>query len=115
MDERLDDVLENAEDIDGEIALSYDILTLISDDGEEYQFELLDRAEMDGAEYVAMMPIDEEHAGEDEDEEVDGELVFMKAIQDGDEEFLESIDDDAEYERISELFTERLSEFFDIE
>ena len=114
MDERLNDILEGT-DIDDTMDLSYDVLTLISDDGDAYQFELLDRGELDGAEYVALMPIDDSEDIEDQDDEADGELVFMKAIQDNDEEFLESIEDDAEYERVSEYFTERLGEYFDIE
>jgi len=113
MDERHDNVLDSAE-IDDTIDYSYDILSLVSDDGEEYQFELLDRGELDGAEYVALMPI-EDTADEAEDEEAEGELVFMKSVMDGDEEFLESIEDDDEYERVSDYFTERLSEFFEIE
>ena len=96
---------------DDEMEVGYDVLTLISDDGEEFQFELLDRGEVDGAEYVALVPLADEDPAE---EEADGELVFMKAVVDGDEEFLESIEDDTEYERVSEYFTERLSEYFDI-
>ena len=115
MDERLDDVLESV-NIDDTEDLSYDILTLISDDDEEYHFELLDRGELDGAEYVALVPVegDEDGVSGDDDDEV-SELVFMKAVVEGSEEFLESIEDDEEYERVSEYFTERLSELFDIE
>ena len=115
MDEKFDGALESVDD-DSSVDLSYDVLTLISDDGEEYQFEMLDRVELDGAEYVALMTITEGEGSEDEqDDEIEGELIFMKAVSDGEEDFLESIEDDAEYDRVSECFTDRLSEYFDIE
>ena len=60
------------------------------------------------------MPIDDLEEDE-EDDEAEGELLFMKSVMDGDEEFLESIEDDDEFERVSEYFTERLSEYFEIE
>ena len=115
MNEKLDGALERG-DVDEAVELSYDVLTLVSDDGDEYQFEMLDRGEIGGGEYVALMPLDDSEDDTDEqNEEAEGELVFMKAVREDDEEFLESIEDDDEYERVSDYFTERLSEFFDIE
>ena len=114
MNDKLSDSFdETTEDMDEMVEA--DILTLTSDDGEEFHFELVDRAEVDGTEYVALIPLPDEDDEEDPDDDADGELVFMKVIMDGEEEFLESIEDDDEFERISEFFTERLSEFFDIE
>ena len=97
---------------EGAMDMGPDIITLTSEDGEEFQFELLDRDEFEGTEYVALVPI----AGEEElPEDIEGELVFMKLIADGDEEFLESLEDEDEYNRVADYFTERLSEYFDIE
>jgi len=97
---------------EGAMELGPDIITLTSEDGEEFQFELLDRDEFEASEYVALVPI----AGEEElPEDIEGELVFMRLIVDGEEEFLESLDDEDEYNRVADHFTERLSEFFDIE
>jgi len=115
MDDKLDSGIdETMDDMDDEM-VEADILTLTSEDGEEFHFELIDREEIDGAEYVAMIPLLDEDEEQELDEDVDGELVFMKVIMDGEEEFLESIEGDEEFERVSEFFTERLSEFYDIE
>ena len=114
MDDRLPDGIDEiTEDMDEMVEA--DILTLTSEDGEEFHFELVDRAELDSAEYVALIPLPDEDDEQELDEDVDGELVFMKVVMDGDEEFLESIEGDEEFERVSEFFTERLSEFFEIE
>jgi len=114
MDDRLPEGIDEiTEDMDEMVEA--DILTLTSEDGEEFHFELVDRAELDSAEYVALIPLPDEDDEQELDEDVDGELVFMKVVMDGDEEFLESIEGDEEFERVSEFFTERLSEFFEIE
>jgi uncharacterized protein YrzB (UPF0473 family) len=105
-----EDVLEMDEDGD----FGPDIITLTSDDGEEFQFELLDRDELDGTEYCALVPI----YGDGSEEllvEEEQELVFMRVTEDNGEEFLESLDDDDEYDRVSDFFTERLSEYYDIQ
>ncbi|MHB8065715.1 MAG: DUF1292 domain-containing protein, partial [Ruminiclostridium sp.] len=50
-----------------------DIIILIGEDGEEVEFEHLDTVELDGNEYVILLPLDEE----EENEEVD-EVVILK-------------------------------------
>jgi len=97
---------------DGAMDFGPDIITLTSEDGEEFQFEMLDRDEFEDGEYVALVPIASE---EELPEDVEGELVFMRLVTDGDEEFLESLEDEDEYNRVADHFTERLSEYFDIE
>ncbi len=111
MSDMIDDaIIDGEEDFD---TMGPDIITLTSEDGEEYQFELLDRDELDGTEYCALVPmLDGDEAADIEEE---GELVFMKVVEEDDEEFLESLEDDDEYERVSAFFTERLSEYFDIQ
>lgn len=108
MSDRIEDgILEDAEDFGA------DIITLTDEDGVEYQFELLDREDIGGTDYVALVPLLGDAAAELAEEE--GELVFMKVVEEEDEEFLEALEDDEEYERVSAFFTERLSEFYDIE
>ena len=43
----------------------------------------------------------------------DGELVILKAIEDNGEEILASIDDDDEFDKVSEYFMKRIEEIFD--
>ena len=88
-----------------------DLLTLVDEDGTEHEFEIIDSLEHDGVEYLALVTAMED-ADEDEDS---GELVILKVAMDGDEEVLEAIESDEEFERVGALFKERLREAFDFE
>lgn len=82
---------------------------LVDDQGNKKNFEMLDAAEIDGVQYFAMIPaIESEDFLND-----DGELVILKAIEDNGEEILASIDDDDEFDKVSEYFMKRLEEIFD--
>ena len=86
--------------------------TLVDEDGVEQSFEMLDMMEVDGKQYFAMMPIYEDPQKQLES---DGELVVLTFETVDGEEYLSSIDDDDEYERIGNLFIERLNEMFEDE
>lgn len=86
-----------------------ELYELVDDQGNKKNFEMLDAAEIDGVQYFAMIP-----AIESEDFLNDnGELVILKAIKDNGEEILASIDDDDEFDKVSEYFMKRLEEIFD--
>lgn len=87
-----------------------DLVTLVDDDGNEHEFEMVDTLEEGGGRYVALVA-----AYDDPDEllQDDGELLVLKAVEENGEEFLESIEDEAEFTRISDLFMERLKDEFD--
>lgn len=89
-----------------------DLITLIDDDGQEHEFEILDTAEMDDTSYVALIPV-----YENPDELIDdtGDLIILKQVTADGEDFLENIEDDDEFEKIGKIFTERLSDVFDFE
>lgn len=91
-----------------------DLYTLVDEEGKEQTFELLDTYETeDGELYYALVPYYEDPA---EMAEADIELVVLRSEEDENgEETLASIDDDAEYERIGQIFMERLSEIYDEE
>lgn len=87
-------------------------ITLTDEDGEEHSFELVDTIEQDGTLYVALI------AGADNPDmlEGDGNLVVMKAVaEEGGEEVLELIEDDDEFEKVSEIFMERLGDLYEFE
>lgn len=89
-----------------------DLITLTDEDGKEHSFELVDTIEHKDTMYVALI------AGPDDPEMLDGDgnLVIMKAVTDENgEEFLELIEDDNEFEEVSEMFMERLSDLYDFE
>lgn len=88
-----------------------EIITLIDDDGNELSFEELDRIETDdGKRYVAVVPFSEDDTDEDE-----VELIFLRVTTEDDNAYLEPIEDEDEFNEIAEIFTERLSEFYDIQ
>ena len=83
-----------------------ELFELIDEDGNKKQFELIDAAEIDGEEYFDMIP-----AIEDDDFlNSDYEMVILKSSFDGEEEFLASIEDDDEYERVKVAWDKMVDE-----
>ncbi len=102
---------DNFDDIREE--LGPDLLTLVDDDGNEHEFEFLDSIELDnGKRYVALVPTfdNPEDALQDS-----AELVILEVITEGEEEFLEPVQDEETFNEVSEIFVERLSEDYDFE
>ena len=90
-----------------------DIVTVVDDDGKEYQFEVLDRIEADDdKKYVAMIPVFE--GGEDVLED-SGELIILRVKEENGDNILEPIEDEDEFNEIGKIFEDRLSEMFEFE
>ena len=89
-----------------------DIITLCDDEGKEFSFEVLDAVETDDAKYVALLPVYQEAEELVEDS---GELVVLRVIEEGDENFFEEIESDEEYNEIAGTFMERLKNIFEFE
>lgn len=89
-----------------------DIISLSDEEGNEYNFEILDRLETEEGEYVALLPI-----YDDAKEMLDdnGELVIMKVGEENGEEYYENIDDDDEYDTVADAFIARLQDLYDID
>lgn len=89
-----------------------DIISLSDEEGNEYNFEILDRLETDDGDYVALLPI-----YDDAKEMLDdnGELVIMKVGEENGEEYYENIDDDDEYDTVADAFIARLQDLYDID
>lgn len=91
--------------------MAADLYTLVDEDGVEQQFELLDTMDVGNDRYYALVPYYADPAAE---VAADTELVVLKSEYNDDaEETLVSIDDDAEYERIGNMFLKRLNELFE--
>ena len=84
---------------------SPELLTLEDEDGKESVFEILDTMDLDEKTYVALTPYFE---NPEEMLEGDAELVVLVSETVDGEEYLASIDNDEEYERVGTLFLERL-------
>ena len=89
-----------------------DLVSLSDDEGNEYNFEVLDSFDEEDTQYVAMTPYSDE--GE-LDEEMDGSLVIMKVIEENGENYFVEIEDDDEYERIANEFVSRLQDYYEID
>lgn len=84
------------------------IVSVIDEEGEEHIFEELDTLEINDNEYVALLPVyDEEVIDED------GELIILRRNYDGDEIYLEPIENEDEFMKIGKMFEERLADMFD--
>ena len=83
------------------------IIVLNDENGEEVPFEFLDLIELDGEEYVVLLPAEE-------DEEEAGEVVILKVedTENEEEESYVSVDDEETLNRVFELFKEKFKDEF---
>lgn len=89
-----------------------DLMTIVDDEGNRHQFELLDAIETDDGRYVALLPVYDKPEDSVED---DGELVILEVVEEDGEELLVTIEDDDTFNEIAEIFEERLSDLYEIE
>ncbi|MDE7361960.1 MAG: DUF1292 domain-containing protein [Oscillospiraceae bacterium] len=80
------------------------IIELEDEEGNVTRFEFVDRAEMNGVIYYALIPADYD------EEEGASEFVVLKEIETDGESMLATVDDDAEYNAVGEMFIQRFSE-----
>jgi uncharacterized protein YrzB (UPF0473 family) len=92
--------------------LEVELVTLVDEDDVEQEYEVLDRAELDGVSYVALTPVFDDPGDMLDDP---GELIILRVAEEDGEEVLDTIDDDAEYSKVGDYFMERLADQFDIE
>ena len=74
------------------------IIETIDEDGEVIKFELFDVIEFEEKEYALLLPVGVE-VNEDSDE---SEMVLMRLVKDGEDYSFETIDDEEEFERVSD-------------
>jgi uncharacterized protein YrzB (UPF0473 family) len=91
-----------------------DFVVLIDEDGEEVEFEHLDTIELDGNEYVVLLPLNEEE-DEDSDEETD-EVVILKVEHgnEGEDSFA-TVEDEDELSKVFEEFKTRMEDEYDFD
>ena len=82
------------------------IIVLNDENGEEVKFEFLDLIELDGEEYVVLLP-----AEEDEEE---GEVVILKVedTENEEEESYVSVDDENVLNQVFQIFKEKFKDEF---
>lgn len=85
------------------------VIVLNDEEGNEVNFEFLDLIELDGEEYVVLLPMSEEG------EEDDGEVVILKVEdtdEESDEESYVSVDDEETLNKVFEIFKEKFKDEF---
>lgn len=87
-----------------------ELLTLQDEEGVESIIELLAQMDVDGKSYVAATPHIEDPTQALGD---DAELIVLVSEEENGEEYLASIDNDEEYERIGNIFLEKLMGYYD--
>lgn len=80
-------------------------ITLTDEDGNDIELEYVDALEYEGQTYMAFFPAMEDEADEESE---DYGLVILKSVMENSEELLSTLDDEAELEKIYELFMEQL-------
>ena len=80
-----------------------DFMTIVDEDGTEYELEVLSTLEYDGATYLAVIP-----AGAEEDQQM--EVSILKSMEEDGEPILTAIEDQEELEAVYELIMDSLYE-----
>ena len=80
-----------------------DFMTIVDEDGTEYELEILSSLDYNGFTYLAVIP-----AGLEEDEEA--EVSILKSVEEDGENILSAIEDDQELETVYEMIMEQLYE-----
>lgn len=89
-----------------------DIISVSDEDGNEILFELLERYETDDNVYVAITRY------YDTDEEIvdgDYEVIILKVDNEDGDEFLVEIEDEDEYEQVSDILMVMVGKKYDVE
>ncbi len=84
------------------------LIVLNDEDGNEVSFEFLDLVELDGEEYVILLPADE-------DEDEPGEVVILQVedTDSEDEESYVSVENEEILNKVFEIFKEKFKDEFD--
>lgn len=81
-----------------------DFMTIVDEDGEEYELEVLTSMDWNGNTYLAVIP-----AGL-EDDEADLEVSILKSVDEDNEPILCAIEDERELETVYSLLMDQLYE-----
>lgn len=81
-----------------------DFITIVDEDGTEYELEVLTTLEWNGSSYMAVIP-----AGEDKDQ-YELEVSILKSVEEDGESILTAIEDEAELQAVYDLIMDSLYE-----
>ena len=81
-----------------------DFITIVDEDGTEYELEVLTTIEWNGSSYMAVVP------AVDADEDVDLEVSILKSVDEDGEPILCAIEDEQELQTVYDLIMDQLYE-----
>ena len=82
-----------------------DFVTIVDEDGQEFELEILDTLEMDGNTYTIFAPADIE---EMDVNDPDYGLIILRTTEENGEEVYDSVDDEEELDRVYNRYQEIL-------
>lgn len=82
-----------------------DYMTIVDEDGTEYELEVLTTIEFNGFSYLAVVP-----AGGDAEDDADLEVSILKSVEEDGEPILCAIEDEKELETVYQLIMDQLYE-----
>ena len=82
-----------------------DFITIVDEDGTEFELEVLTTIEYNGAEYLAVIP-----AVDADEQPEDLEVSILKNVDDDGESILCAIEDEAELQAVYDLIMDQLDE-----
>lgn len=80
-----------------------DFMTIVDEDGVEYELEILTTLDYNGCSYMAVIPATD-------GEETDLEVSILKSVEEDGESILAAIEDEAELQAVYDLIMEQLYE-----
>ena len=86
-----------------------DLITLIDDEGNEHEFEIIDELENDDGHYMALVPTQQEP--EEISSEAETYYIFEVVEEDGEEQ-LQEVEDDALLDQLAEIFESRFNDAY---
>lgn len=81
-----------------------DFITIVDEDGTEYELEVLSTLEYNGNTYMAVVP------AADDDDAAELEVSILKSVEEDDEPILVAIEDEAELQTVYELIMDQIYE-----
>ena len=82
-----------------------DYMTIMDEDGTEYELEVLTTMEYNGCTYLAVVPADDSEGAE-----IKYEVSILKSVEEDGESILAAIEDEQELETVYEMIMEQLYE-----
>ena len=79
------------------------IIVLNDEDGNEVEFEFLDVVELDGKEYIVLLPVEEAD---------NGEVVIFRVEGEAEDESYIGVEDEEEAEKVFQAFKEKTKDTF---